>query len=156
MLHATQPYGEFIRSELKLSDLAECAAIAKRYKEDIQYKATWQNSREHKLFLELTTYTLLAHRLMRADLNVQRKFLAYLHGYRLTVLNDLSILNDRGRTALWRIFAKAYYFAKMPGWVYRNACYGNDQTSVWMRIQFISKRIFDASSRTKAIQYGPK
>jgi hypothetical protein len=155
MLHATQPYGEFIRAALKLADLAECAAIVDRFGKDIQYGKIWPELREHKLLLELATYALLAHKLTRARIKYPRKLLATLHEYRLAVLNDLTIEDKTLQTTLWQILAQAYYFIKMPGWVYRNACYGDDQTPKWMRLRFILQRLLDPTSREKALNAGP-
>lgn len=155
MLHATQPYGEFIRAELKLSDLAECAAIAARDGDRIHYGKIWPELREHKLLLELAVFAMLARKIMLADIQYPEKFLARLHECRLAVLNDLTTKENASRTNLWRKLAKVYYFFKMPGWVYRNACYGNKDTPVWLRMRFILQRLADPSSRKKAVHYGP-
>ena len=156
MLHATLPYGEFIRSEIKLSDLAECAAIALRYGEEIHYQDLWHLLSEHGLASELSVCAMLAHTFMHANICYPQKRFTRLHANRLVALNDLSVGDNQLGTNLMRKLAKAYYYLKMPGWVYRNACYGNDQTRVGMRLRFILKRVLDPSSRKKVIQNKPK
>ena len=134
-LHATQFQGAFLRGNIGLADLAEFAAISDRYREDIDWEWFWSRSKAHDLVIAIATYLNLAQRLTGADADPPHHPKTRLHVRRITAAHHPALsgfkFSERFRAYIWRLRGTVYFFTKLPGWTWQNACCGRRAAS-WM------------------------
>lgn len=142
-LHATLPHREFSRGRLRLSDLAEFAALVERYPREVALDRFWQLARDNALSIEIGTYALLARLLMRTVVTPHEIAADSWHRSRLLQSSPCPV-NHHGRHATvrriaWQIVSFLYDKGRLPSWTWRNVCYGDAQTPLRARLACIAR-----------------
>lgn len=144
-LHATQPHREFLQGKVRLSDLAEFAALVARYPKEILPVHFWKVIRRHDLGTPIGNYALLARLLMRSVIKTPGIKQTNWHRDRLLCASPPA-RNTAGRLAsalpvIWQGISFVYDQLNLPAWTWRNVCYGNDRTSTLARLGCIGRQI---------------
>jgi len=137
-LHATLPHREFNQGRLRLSDLAEFAALAERYPREVALERFWQVVRDNALTTEIGAYALLARLLIRTMVKPPDIGADSWHRDRL-LRNGPSAVKPVARFAelrrsSWRLISFLYDMARLPAWAWRNVCYGDAHTPLTARL----------------------
>jgi hypothetical protein len=142
-LHATLPHREFSRGMLRLSDLAEFAALVARYPQEIDLDRFWQVVRRSALSTEIGTYALLARLLMRTVIKPRKIRANSWHRDRLLQSSPPAVTPGKHfskiRRKVWRMISFLYDKGRLPSWTWRNVCYGDDQTPLTARLGCIAR-----------------
>lgn len=144
-LHATLPHREFLQGRLRLSDLAEFAALVARYPKEILPAHFWKVIRRHDLTTEIGNFALLARLLMRSVIKTPGIQQTNWHRDRLLQASPPAA-NRSGRLAanrhlFWRMISFVYDQFHLPAWTWRNVCYGDDRTSTLARLGCIGRQM---------------
>lgn len=142
-LHAALPHREFSRGRLRLSDLAEFAALVERYPQEVSLDRFWQVVRDNALGTEIGTYALLARLLMRTVVKPREIDANSWHRSRL-LQNSPCPVKPAGRLSAvrriaWEIISFLYDKARLPAWTWRNVCYGDERTPLTARLACIAR-----------------
>jgi hypothetical protein len=144
-LHATLPHREFQQGRVRLSDLAEFAALAARYAEDIALERFWSVIRRHGLITTVGVYVLMARLLMRSVVKTRDITETSWHRARLLRDSPAALENaDRWkamRPICWRTVSLIYDRLFLPAWVWRNVCYGDSLTSIPARLNCFTSQL---------------
>lgn len=142
-LHATLPHREFARARVRLSDLAEFAALLARYAASVDQGLFWSTVRRHGLALPIGSYALLAHRLMQAPLKPSAVPQASRHQARLLGAGPSATEGIRSsvRSKAWRTASFCYDLYQLPAWTWTNVCYGDENTPFAARLGCIARRL---------------
>lgn len=145
-LHATLPHREFLQGKLRLSDIAEFAALIDRYPAEVAPDHFWATIRRHGLTTVVGNYALMARLLMRTVIKAPGIKQTNWHRDRLLCASPFA-LNRAGRRALlppvgWRMISFVYDQCHLPAWTWRNVCYGDDRTATLARLGCIGRQIF--------------
>jgi len=142
-LHATLPHREFSRGRLRLSDLAEFAALVERYPQEVDLDRFWHVVRRSALGIEIGSYALLARLLMRSVVKPRRISANTWHRDRLLQSSPPAVAPGARfseiRRKVWRMMSFLYDKARLPAWIWRNICYGDDQTPLTARLACITR-----------------
>jgi hypothetical protein len=146
-LHATLPHREFWQGKLRLSDLAEFAALLERYPEEVALDRFWKVIRRNNLGTEIGTYALLARLLMRSVLKAREIRENSWHRDRL-LQSSPPALDPAGRLSKtrrigWRVVSFIYDKRHLPAWTWRNVCYGDDRTPSLARLGCIGRMLLN-------------
>ena len=144
-LHATQPHREFLQGKLRLSDLAEFAALVARYPKEILPARFWKVIRRHDLSTTVGNYALMARLLMRSVIKTPGIQQTNWHRDRL-LCSSPPALNTAGPLAsalpvIWQGISFVYDQLNLPAWTWRNVCYGDDRTSTLARLGCIGRQM---------------
>ena len=130
---------------MRLSDLAEFAALVARYPKEILPARFWKIIRRHGLSTAVGNYALMARLLMRSVIKISSINPTNWHRDRLLqasppAVKDVGLLAAR-RHIFWRVISFIYDQCQMPAWTWRNVCYGDDRTSTLARLGCIGRQI---------------
>ena len=139
-LHATLPHREFARATVRLSDLAEFAALLARYADAVDQRRFWSTVRRHDLALPVGSYALLAHLLMQAPLKPPAVPQASRHQARLLSAGPSATegVGRNARSNAWRTASFCYDLFQLPAWTWTNVCYGDENTPFAARLGCIA------------------
>ena len=144
-LHATLPHREFLQGRVRLSDLAEFAALAARYSDDIVLERFWTVVRRHGLTTTVGTYALVARLLMRTVVKVRDITETSWHRARLLRASPPALADADWWAGLrqlgWHLVSRLYDGLHLPAWVWRNVCYGDSWTSIPARLGCIANQV---------------
>jgi len=144
-LHATLPHREFLQARVRLSDIAEFAALIARYPAEVALDHFWATTRRHGLATTIGNYALMARLLMRTVIKAPEVRPNNWHRDRLLAARPAAV-NHAGRLAGaraigWQIISFVYDQVYFPAWIWRNVCYGDDQTSHLARLGCIGRQM---------------
>ena len=143
-LHATLPHREFARARVRLSDLAEFAALVERYAASIDQGRFWAIIRRHGLSRPLGSYAFLAKRLMQTPLKPSAARPAAWHQARLLGASPPAAADGfwaDARPKAWRSASLCYDLAHLPAWTWINVCYGDERTPFPARLGCIARHL---------------
>jgi hypothetical protein len=151
-LHATLPHREFLQARVRLSDIAEFVALIARYPAEVALDHFWATIRRHGLATAIGNYALMARLLMRTVIKAPEIRPNNWHRGRLLETRPAAV-NHAGRLAGaravgWQAVSFVYDLVNFPAWVWRNVCYGDDQTSRLARLGCIGRQVVTRLLRT--------
>lgn len=146
-LHATLPHREFLRGRLRLSDLAEFAALVARYPNEVRLERFWKTVRRHELGTPIGSYALLARLLMRTVIKPREIRGNSWHRDRLLQSSPSALAPERKlapfRRLAWQAASFVYDKLHLPAWTWRNVCYGDAQTPFRARMACMVRQFFN-------------
>jgi hypothetical protein len=159
-VHALVPHAEMIRGAVSLQQLSEFAFLAARYRKEIDRDSCLEAGRQAGLATALHTYRVLAHRLLQVPLPPRTGGRPWvrLHALRhLATSNYLYEVPEVNYSFTKRLFrtiiilaVKAYYYACLPGWTWRNVCYAEGTGNIPVRLACMVKKLANRRSRGRA------
>ena len=149
VLHATLQHREFIRSEILLSQLAEFAAIYVKYRDAIDERWFWRFVCAKGFKTEATAYAELAQKLMGLEISIPPNRFGRFHAIRIEKGSQqyvgppapIAPKNSR-REKIWPYLLMAYYYCKVPMWIWRNVCCVNENASGLAKLAICLRGLF--------------
>ena len=157
-VHALLPQTESIRSWISLLQLAEFAHLAQRYAAKIDWPAWYAAGCQQGFGNELLAYAVLAQQLMGMEwpAGLPKKAAARFHARRFLAGGNLLShpkINTGGLERLRQggigLLLRGYYYARLPGWVWRNVCYAEGPGNLPVRVRYFWRKAMSPRSRGK-------
>jgi hypothetical protein len=156
MLHATLPHREFLRGRLRLSDLAEFDALVRRYAAAIDFDELWQRVAGQGLLTEAAVYANLANRLMGTAVPAPDVPRAEWHLSRILGAAPAALADAGWRPMLnalrWKAATLRHHGRQLPGWTWRNPCYGEASTPPRIRLACFARHLCNPRSLQKLLR----
>ncbi len=154
-VHALLPHREFIDGTIPLRQIAEFAALAIRYQNEIDWKKWYQTALDNNLKSEFLTYLSLAHHLMEVPWPAVIPYVKKKGFHFQRIINKggsfsrIDGLKESANEKLIRYLGNIYFWIKFPRWVWINTCYAPRIRDFPDRIRILFKKLFSAKSRSK-------
>ncbi|MBE0597646.1 MAG: nucleotidyltransferase family protein [Desulfuromonadales bacterium] len=137
--HALLPMREFIQSSLPLAALAEFSALGVRYSSEIQHHRWLAVGTETGADHEFQVFRQLARQLMGggegdADWRSRLAIARIVAGGNAPALSDTRF---RQGEKVKSVLIRAFYLSHLPGWLWRNPCYGRGWTALPRRFYYL-------------------
>jgi hypothetical protein len=144
--HALFPHREFIRGEISLLQLAEFAHLENKYGKQIDWDRWHRVAEQQNIRLAFYSYAMLARRIMGVNAHLKSKQQA-IGEKQLPRL----IASHFATEPPWEIkfYSRAYYFIKLPGWIWKNVCYAPGIKNFPARVRLFLNKLVKAQSWTK-------
>ncbi len=151
-LHALLPEREFLHGHVALLQLNEFAALTTRYAEEFNWPSWQQVASANGFNAEFKTYLTLAHSLSQTawPVAIQKSWSSKFHSERIIQNgNRLSPLNNKEDNKTKRLTGKAYYYLRLPSWIWNNTCYAPGIKNLPARLKVLRKKLLTPHARAK-------
>lgn len=153
--HALIAEREFLHGTIPLRQLAEFAALAIRYQNEINWDNWYKIALKNKLKIEFITYLSLAHHLMEIPWPKDIPYVKQKGFHYQRIINKggtfsrIDGLKESTKEKLIRYLGNIYFWVRFPRWVWINTCYAPRLRDFPDRIRILFKKLFSAKSRAK-------
>lgn len=155
-VHGLIPSRDYIKGEIRLWHILEFAWLAKRYWHEIDWRVWLEAARREKYTTAFLAWVWMAHRMFTVPLpeeivvgwwprlQGERLLSATLVQFRRQCLGEAERLHWRERL-LWGLH-RLYYWAHLPGWVWRNVCYAEGWKNFPVRVRYFAAKVMSRRS----------
>jgi len=150
-VHGLIPSCDYIKGEIRLWHILEFAWLAKRYWQKIDWRVWLEAAKREKYTTAFLAWLWMAHRMFAMPipkdivvgwwpgLQGERMLSATLLQFRRQSLGAGERLHWRERL-LWGLH-RLYYWAHLPGWVWRNVCYAEGWRNFPVRVRYFAAKV---------------